>query len=237
MLAFNASRFVWLDISAIISVTVWICCADSLVSLDCSLTFSISSPFFLLMEISSDIMSSADALHSCILSALAFSASTFSEIIAISSPIASIFSFISVVCDACVTVLSAIVCTESCVISKDFSISWKISLKSEDTDFSSSVAPIIPLITVAKDRIELYTERRISPISSSRSIIFFAFSSTFVVLCLSVTLPCTIIKNCVSIDFTTKKTTPKIATLTAMIRIAATSVLMNPLLRSSNTAT
>ena len=110
-------------------------------------------------------------------------------------------------------------------------------LKSSDTDFNSSVAVLIPEITVANELMESCTERIIAPMSSSRSISFFAFSPIFVCSCSSSVFPWAIVRNWFSSDFTTQNTTPKITTLTALTSTTAINVLIIPFFNISNTST
>ena len=84
---------------------------------------------------------------------------------------------------------------------------------------------------------ESCTERIIAPMSSSRSISFFAFSPIFVCSCSSSAFPWAMVRNWFSSDFTTQNTIPKITTLTALTSTTAINVLMIPFFNSSNTST
>ena len=80
ILAFKARRFVWLEIPAIISAALRICWAELFVSSVCWRTFSMDSPFFSLMFISSCIISSTESLYSLSVCTLCVRLAIFVEI-------------------------------------------------------------------------------------------------------------------------------------------------------------
>ena len=232
ILALRARRLVWLDIPAIISVTLLICCADSLVRPVCSITLLIASSLSLLISTNSDTSLSTSLLSSFKTSSLSVRHCILSDIWSIVWLMASILAFISLEASSCNDALLVILSTALLLSFIDDWICDIILSKSFDTVSISTVAFLIPSITSPKPSALLVISLTSIPKSSSLPA---SLSNLCVTLLSLFSPPPSATNNGCSNALINSIIPANIAASIIITRINATNVLITPCFKSSST--